>query len=422
MFFGLCGCYAMATAQATKYDDAGRLVNAIYSNGQGLTYTYDKAGNIANVAQITFTAVTTQPQSQTVAAGGGLTLTVAAAGVSTPALQWQRDGSDLTGATTSTFTIGDVEPIDAGIYTVTATSNGVAIASSAAIVGVTTAQKVIGTGQVVGSNIVHPNGNIFDQVLLTGTAEAITADAGQVTRTSYIDLNNNIVQVEFSGPGTLSLVLDNWSGPALPVNYNQAVSYMKGHAGIVITGANEFTNVLVFTVGRATALDPTGGFNILLPVSAANSPAHNGSPLFQGHASTTYGGVADISFIAIESTDGKFGGVRTADANYFAASGVTGLYAPGVQFMGPVYIGNISAFDSATPVIILGSASSNTWITGGDLLQGNGRPVQVSGLTQLKFAIGSDSAGNILPAKANHAILLQNGTDVTNQVVVNPSQ
>jgi hypothetical protein len=131
--------------------------------------------------------------------------------------------------------------------------------------------------------------------------------------------------------------------------------------------------------------------------------------------------LADIAFIAISSTDGQFGGVRTADASYFATKGYTGLYAPGVTFTGPVYVGDISAFNSATPVLMIGGATGNTWITGGDLLQANSQPVKVSGLTQLKFMAGTDSHGNGLTAKTNRAVLQQNGTDVTSQIVVNPS-
>ncbi|MEO5959020.1 MAG: hypothetical protein ABIR80_07875, partial [Opitutaceae bacterium] len=59
-------------------------------------------------------------------------------------------------------------------------------------------------------------------------------------------------------------------------------------------------------------------------------------------------------------------------------------------------------------------ASGDTRITGGDLLQANGQPVKVSGLTQLKFTLGSTShvAGN-LPAQTIKGRLEQNGIDVT---------
>lgn len=51
---------------------------------------------------------------------------------------------------------------------------------------------------------------------------------------------------------------------------------------------------------------------------------------------------------------------------------------------------------------------------------GAAMPVQVSGITQLKFTAGSDSRGNLLGAKTNQAVLQQNGADVTAQIVVKP--
>ncbi|MSU71480.1 MAG: hypothetical protein EXS43_03935 [Opitutus sp.] len=224
----------------------------------------------------------------------------------------------------------------------------------------------------------------------------MTADPGQVTRISFTDLTDDIVQVEFAGSGTLSLVLDNTVGPALPVNYNQTITYMKGHAGIVITGADETTNVSVFSVGRATAVNQA---------------------LFKSNA--TYDGFADLAFIAISSVNGKFGGLRAADGSFYATKSLTGVYAPGVQFTGPIFIGDINASDAANPVILLGSVG-DARITGGDLLQNDGQPVQVSGITQLKFTAGSDSHGNLLGAKTNQAVLQQNGADVTAQIVVKP--
>ena len=43
--------------------------------------------------------ITTQPQSQTVAAGTEVTFVVAASGQPLPAYQWQRNGTNLTGET-----------------------------------------------------------------------------------------------------------------------------------------------------------------------------------------------------------------------------------------------------------------------------------------------------------------------------------
>jgi hypothetical protein len=239
-------------------------------------------------------------------------------------------------------------------------------------------------------------------------------------------MNDDIVQVEFAGPGSVSIVLDGFSGPANPVKYNQDlgphVGYMKGHAGIVVTGADETTNLSVFTVGRATAFDNTGTYNIQQGPSATNVPANNGSPLFAGNVSTVYDGMADIAFVAISSTNGKFGGLRTANTSYWATNGVTGVYAPGVEFTGPVFVGDINAMTDATPYLQIGGTSvdNKTWITGGDLTQDNGQAVKVTGITQLFFKNGSDSHGNLFAAKTNQAVLQENGVDVTSQTVVNP--
>jgi hypothetical protein len=337
--------------------------------------------------------------------------------------QWWRNGTLISGAKSDAYDLAAIQPDQAGLYQAAASRAGSELASEPIVVGPSAESRVIGAGAQVADHVRHPNGNHYDQVLLTGAAGAITADVAQreVTRTSFIDMDGDIVQVEFAGPGTLSLVLAGASGGAEPEKYHQpGVRYVKGHAGIVIVGATENTHVSVFTVGRATAFDPSGTYDILRAADdASNSPALNRSPLFVGHEQTSYDGLADLAFIAIASANGKFGSVRTANTTYFADRGYTGIYAPGVWFAGPVYVGNITAFADAQPVLILGSAG-DVRITGGDLSQENGKPVQVRGVAQLKFTDGIDSHGRELRAQRNRAVLHQNGQDVTAQLVVNP--
>jgi cyclophilin family peptidyl-prolyl cis-trans isomerase len=351
------------------------------------------------------------------AAPGGTAVFVAPGGGS--AHQWQHNGKDLAGATAATLTLASIQPENTGLYAARMTMAGGTSTGNPAILGVSTNEKVIGAGSEVGSNIIHPNKNIFDQLALNGVAASFTADAGQVTRLSFIDLTDDIVQVEFSGAGVVSLVLDNASGPATPIKYSQNFAYMRGHAGIVVTGADETTNMSIFTVGRATAFDPTGVYNILVAPSETNVPANNGSPLFAGHLGTDYDGYAGVSFVAISSIDGKFGGMRAANTHFFGTRGITGLYAPDVRFTGPVFVGEITAADVATPFLLIGSGS-DVRVTGGNLLQENGRAVQVGGITQLKFTDGISSHGLIAPGQNNQGVLRQNGVDVTSQIVVNP--
>jgi outer membrane protein assembly factor BamB/subtilisin family serine protease len=341
--------------------------------------------------------VTIPPASTTVAAGGTATFAVAIGGASTPGIQWQRNGLSINGANAETLSVSQVQPFNTGLYSAAVTIGTTSI-TDPAILGLTSTAKAIGSATELRADIVHANGNIYDQVALEGSAAAITADPSQIVRMSFVDLNDDIVQVEFSGAGTLSLTLESPTALAEAVKYVQpGVRYMKGHASIVIAGADQTTNVSVFSVGRITAVS---------------------QDLFRNDV--TYDGVADLASIAILSRNGSFGGIRAGNASFFNTHGFTGIYAPGIQFTGPVILGDISASDSATPVILLGSATE-TFIAGGDLLQSNGRAVRVSGLTSLRFVAGANSHGVARPAQVNQARLEQNGAEVTRQIVVNPA-
>ena len=67
-------------------------------------------------------AITTQPQSQTVAVGADVTFTVAAKGNPPPAYQWQRNGTNLNGETSASLTLLGVTTNQAGAYTVALTN------------------------------------------------------------------------------------------------------------------------------------------------------------------------------------------------------------------------------------------------------------------------------------------------------------
>ncbi|MEX2044060.1 MAG: immunoglobulin domain-containing protein, partial [Opitutus sp.] len=300
------------------------------------------------------------PASRSVAVGGTRTLTPTiqvAAGSPAPTYQWYRDNRPIEGKTALSLVLTNVQPADSGAYTMAVMADGQTLFTQPAMVGIATALKVVGDAYEYQADILHPNGNRYDQILMTGTAASVTADPDQVTRTSFIDLNDDIVQVEFSGAGTLTIVLQSSSAPAIPAIYEQpAVAYMKGHPTFTITGANETTNVTIFTVGRMTAYDPSGAYDISKPPSATNDPALTGSTLFK--AGESYDGVADVALLNIASTDGKFGGVRSADARFYAVAGNTGLLAPNVEFTGPVYIHDVNASDAATPLLVTGAVAS----------------------------------------------------------------
>jgi hypothetical protein len=336
--------------------------------------------------------------AQGMSVGSSVALAVGA-GAGEP-LRWQRNGLVFANSASRSLTLANLQPAHAGLYGLELSRDAATVESALAIVGIESTAKVVGAGsEVVQNRYVERNGNTFDQVLLEGAAAAVTADYAerQITRLSFIDLDDDIVQVEYSGPGTLTLTLDNPGPAATPLSYNQAVKYMKGHASIVITGATQDSHLSIFSVGRANAVD---------------------QQLFKPEVN--YDGWADVAFVAIASLDGKFGGLRAANATFFASRGVTGVYAPNVAITGPLYLGDIAAFDAAKPMIRVGSAA-DVRITGGDLLQENKAAVAVSGLTNVVFSAGSDSHGNIVQAQRNRAVLRENGVDVTAKLVTNPA-
>lgn len=63
-----------------------------------------------------------QPSSQAVGPGGNVTLTANATGSPAPTYQWRKDGAVILGATAATLVLTNVQPGDAGDYSVTATN------------------------------------------------------------------------------------------------------------------------------------------------------------------------------------------------------------------------------------------------------------------------------------------------------------
>jgi hypothetical protein len=60
--------------------------------------------------------ILTPPVAQTVQPGGAMTLTVVASGRAPLSYQWQRNGTDISGATTPTYTLSAAQAADAGSY------------------------------------------------------------------------------------------------------------------------------------------------------------------------------------------------------------------------------------------------------------------------------------------------------------------
>ena len=220
-----------------------------------------------------------------------------------------------------------------------------------------------GSGVIAGEDIQHSNGNIFDQVLLAGESIQLQAKPGQITRVSFMDEDEDIVQLEFSGSGNFTVTLDptTYLPPALPPRYNQQVEYVTGKPRVVIEGADATTFFSIFTVGRINAVNQA-----LFPDDQ------------------DYDAQADVTLVEVINSTG-IGGMQLSNTVFSGSTGKIGVDARGVPISVRLTVGDIDASGNAAPYLLFGQGSftvsagnSGLRITGGDLVQSNGASIVVA--------------------------------------------
>ena len=313
-------------------------------------------------------SITTQPASQEVQSGASASLSVAASGDDLT-YQWYTGNSGDTanpvaGAIGSSLTTGTLTASTS--YWVQITNAGGTANSDTAVITVAAPSVPLvldGSGDIAGENIQHPNGNVFDQILLTGESIRLQARPNQITRVSFMDETEDIVQVEFSGTGTFTVTLDpaTFLPPALPPRYNQAVEYVTGKPSVIIDGADSNTFFSIFTVGKINAVNQA-----LFP------------------AGQVYDAKADVKLVEVINSTG-FGGMQFSNAVFSGSTGKVGVDARGIPISVRLTVGDIDASGNAFPYLLFGQGSftvpagnSGLRITGGDLFQSNGFPVVVA--------------------------------------------
>lgn len=129
---------------------AQRTNTSAYTNGNVMIGYFDPYSSIANPAAdnfgifdnvrvliaATIPALTGQPSSLTVTQGANVTFTAAASGNPVPTFQWRFNSTNIAGATGSSYTRNNVQPSDAGSYSVTATNVAGAATSTNAVLAV----------------------------------------------------------------------------------------------------------------------------------------------------------------------------------------------------------------------------------------------------------------------------------------------
>ena len=107
------------------------------SGSYTVTVANSSGSVISRAALLTVTfptapSITTQPSAATVTVGSAASFSIVASGTAPFSYQWRKDGVAISGATSSTYTIGSTSTSDAGSYTVVVTNGAGSATSNAA--------------------------------------------------------------------------------------------------------------------------------------------------------------------------------------------------------------------------------------------------------------------------------------------------
>jgi RHS repeat-associated protein len=233
--------------------------------------------------------ITAQPQSQVVAVGTNVTLSVIAVGTAPLGYQWRFNGTNLAGATASSFARDNLQLADAGSYAVVVTNAYGSVTSSNAVVTVIEPPVIVThpASQTVGAGT-----NVTLSVAAAGTAPFSyqwyfnsAAQGGATNSTLALD------NVQTASAGTYFVTVANSAGSAASSNAlltvvdcvgapSGLVGWWPGDGdGLDLAGTNHgaLYGGAVATaqgkVGQAFSLDGTNGY-FLVPDAPALKPTN----------------------------------------------------------------------------------------------------------------------------------------------------
>ena len=100
---------------------------------------------VRKAAPVAAPVITVQPQSQSVDAGTNVTFSVTATGVPAPTYQWYNGSAPIGAATSSTYSLNNAQPANAGSYSVVVSNLAGSVTSSAATLTVAAVSTAVST-------------------------------------------------------------------------------------------------------------------------------------------------------------------------------------------------------------------------------------------------------------------------------------
>ncbi|QYM77803.1 immunoglobulin domain-containing protein [Horticoccus luteus] len=250
----------IASAQDTSAGD----YTVVVTNGKGSVTSAPATLTISTV--VNAPQVVTQPQSQTVDSGATVTFTITATGTAPLSYQWRKNGTAIADEISDTLTLNNVQPADAGAYTVVVSNSAGSDTSAVAsldLTGVVTPPVVLAQS---GSQSVVIGGAVSFSVTAGGSAPFTyqwrkdNADIPDATAPTL-----TLTNVQLTAAGNYTVVVTNAASSVTsdPVALTVTEPPAVGEGSIFVAPDGLVDNPGTFaqptTLANAIALVPAGG-------------------------------------------------------------------------------------------------------------------------------------------------------------------
>jgi hypothetical protein len=295
---------ASYTTPATATSDSGSQFTVVVSNS---------AGNVtSNAATLTVTAaavppsITTQPTSQTVAASQMATFQVTASGTAPLSYQWRKNGTDISGAASASYTIPATTTSESG------SQFNVIVSNSAGSVTSTAAPLTV-------------NSTSFGQ--LTASASTLNFNSVNVgsSNTLAITFNNtgssNIIisSVNISGPGfnasgmSTGLILTPGQTTILNATFAPAaIGSVSGTVNVISAASNSIASIILLGTGVQHTVH-----SVTLAWPASSTPPANGYNVYRATVSGEFATPLNSTLISVPTTQFADSTVQAGQTYYY---------------------------------------------------------------------------------------------------------